>query len=80
MSELTASGYIEFVEVADTGKTKVWDVMSVSGGYRLAQIRWHGPWRQYTLRPEPQTIWNPGCLTDVTRFIENKMKQRRDRG
>lgn len=71
------SEYLVFTEVADTGKTKVWDVMSRSGGYRLAQIRWHGAWRQYVLRPEAQTIWNTGCLTDVQTFIRQQMAARK---
>jgi hypothetical protein len=71
------SEYLEFVEVKDTGKTKVWDVMSRSGGYRLAQIRWHGPWRQYTMRPELDTIWNVDCLADISGFIVEQMAARK---
>lgn len=71
------SEYLTFIEVHDTGKTKVWDVLSKSGGYRLAQVRWYGPWRQYTFRPEPNTIWNTACMETVTTFITLKMNERR---
>ena len=71
------SEYLDFIEVADTGKTKVWQVLSKRHGDVLALISWHGPWRQYTFRPHPNTIWNTGCLTDVQSFIRRQMEARR---
>lgn len=69
--------YLYFVEVADSGKTKTWDVLSVSGGYRLGQVKWFGRWRQYTFHPDTETVWNTTCLKDVTAFIEKQMLARR---
>ena len=68
--------YLDFAEIGDTGKTKVWEVLSRSGGYRLGRIKWHGPWRCYTFWPEPNTIWNNGCLTTVQQFIATRMAER----
>ena len=71
------SQYLEFVEVKDTGKTKVWQVLSKHHGDVLAVISWYGSWRQYTFRPNPNTIWNTGCLEDVNRFITLQMDARK---
>lgn len=73
------SQYLEFAEIVDTGKTKIFAVLSKSSGDRLATISWHGPWRQYTFKPEPKTIWNTGCLVDVNAFIDARMAERRQR-
>lgn len=69
--------YLRFIETADTGKTKVWDVLSRSRGNRLAVIKWHGPWRQYVMYPEHPTLWNVGCLSDIQSFITARMAERR---
>ncbi len=74
---LADSQYLVFREARATGKTKRWDVMSKTGGYRLAQIRWHGAWRQYCFYPEPTTVWNVGCLGDVQNFIDHQMALRK---
>lgn len=65
--------YIYFIEIADTGKTKVISVESRSGGYRLALIKWYPNWRQYVFEAEPNTVWNAGCLRDVESYIEGLM-------
>lgn len=71
------SEYLVFVEIWDTGKTKVWEVLSKSSRMVLAHISWHGPWRQYTFKPTEHTIWNTGCLTDIQTFIKEQMAARR---
>jgi hypothetical protein len=68
--------YLDFVLVRDTGKTKVYSVDSRSQGARLAILNWYGPWRQYTLSPEPDTVWNKTCLLDVINFIDKLMRER----
>jgi hypothetical protein len=77
MNLLQTSEYLDFIEVKDTGKTKVWDVRSRRSGYTLGIIKWYGPWRQYTFWPAPDTIWNQTCLGDVEAFIILKMHERR---
>jgi hypothetical protein len=70
------SEYLDFVMVHDTGKTKVYSVDSRSQGARLGLLKWYGPWRQYTLMPEPDTVWNKTCLLDITAFIDGLMRER----
>lgn len=51
-------------------KTNVWDVVSITHGNVLGQIRWYGPWRQYVFRPAQDTIWSKGCLEDIEKFLK----------
>ena len=72
------SEYIEFVEVADTGKTKVFEVRRL-GGATLGMVKWYGPWRQYTFFPAPITVWNNDCLKAIITFIFGLMEERKSR-
>jgi len=69
--------YIDFHEIAGTGKTKVISVDSRSGGYRLGLITWYSNWRQYVLEAEPHVVWNVGCLRDVESYMQELMNERR---
>ncbi len=71
------SKFLEFRLLRDTGKTKVFDVLSKRQGNRLATIGWYGPWRQYVLSPCLNTVWNGGCLKDVMDFMANLMAERK---
>lgn len=62
--------YFENVPMPPTRKTGVWNVRSVSSGYILGTIRWHGPWRQYTFWPAAQTLYNSDCLVAITEAVE----------
>ncbi len=70
------SEYITFVEVADTGKTKIFEVRSTSSGASLGMVKWYGPWRQYIFCPAVTTVWNIDCLQAVTEFIKRLMAER----
>lgn len=69
--------YLEFVETKDTGKTKVFNVVSTHGGALLAIISWYSPWRQYVMFPLRNTVWNPECLRTIIEFIDGLMEERR---
>jgi len=57
-----------------TGKTYVWDVLSQRGDI-LAQIKWYGPWRGYTLSGVlPNTVFNAECLSDIATFLASAPK------
>lgn len=57
--------------------TKVFGVFSKSQGDILAYISWYPSWRQYTLKPEPGTVWNPDCLDFISEFIKKLMAERK---
>lgn len=76
------SEYLRFDLLGDSpsGKTKRYDVVSKNHGTTLATIAWYGAWRQYVLYPQPSTIWNKGCLSDVAKFLEGLMDARKPKG
>ena len=71
------SQYLRFVLVRDTGKTLIYNVVSVSQDVPLGQVRWYGRWRQYVFEPIPNTIWNKDCLRELANFLDGLMKERR---
>ena len=71
------SKYLEFIEVKDTGKTKVWQIISKTSGFILGHIRWWGAWRQYCFFPSPETLFNIQCMQDIQNFIKQAMQERK---
>lgn len=71
--------YVRFVEGArsDSGKTATWLVLGRTNRNMLGNIRWYGPWRAYCFYPEPGTIFNEGCLTDIAAFCKTKTREHR---
>ncbi len=65
------SKYIEFVfrDGSVSGKTRIWEILSISSGCGLGLIKWNGSWRQYTLHPYEGTMWNHQCLAEVSEFL-----------
>lgn len=70
--------YLNFTEVPNVGgrKTKVWRVMSTSGNH-LGMIKWFGRWRCYCFFPNLDTVFNDGCLEDLTDFCRNETRAHR---
>jgi len=58
-------------------KTKVVIVRSAQHGNVLGLIRWFGRWRQYAFWPQPNTVFNPGCLAEINGTIRDLMGERR---
>ena len=57
-------------------KTEVWAVHTSSNDfYRLGEIKWFSAWRQYTFQPEPLSIFNSGCLDELTKFVSQLNKK-----
>ena len=73
----TASKYLSFELVHDTGKTKVYEISSKGHGFLLGTVKWYGRWRQYVIEPEPDTGWNKECLRDVALFLDTLMAERK---
>ena len=73
------SEYLAFHEnmPRERGKsTKVWDVVSKRHGDLLGRVQWFGRWRQYVFVPQPETLFNSGCLDDLREFIGEQMLDR----
>lgn len=73
---MAESKYLEFRVIRDTGKTKVVSVDSKRQGSQLGVISWYGPWRQYVIFPNDDTLWNKGCLEDVNAYIDSLVAER----
>lgn len=69
--------WVEFVELAPNPKTKVWDVVSKSGGESLGSVSWFGRWRKYAFFPNDETIYEPDCLRDIAQFCEDETLKHR---
>ena len=70
--------YMEFKQlpVHPHRKTSMWGCVGISGD-SLGTVKWFGRWRQYCFYPEPETIFNRGCLADVDHFIMQLMDERK---
>ncbi len=73
---MAESKYIEFYELADSGKTKIWDILSKRHGDILGKIKWYGAWRQYCFFPSPAVVFNKTCMEDIIDFIQEEMAYR----
>lgn len=71
------SKWIDFVQMHDSGKTRVWDVVTEDGGAVLGEVRWFGRWRKYSFFPKPDTIYEATCLRDVAAFMDAEMAARK---
>jgi hypothetical protein len=69
--------WIYFDIAGATNKTQKWDVVNKSSEEPLARIEWYPNWRQYVMFPEPNTVFNDGCLDTINAFIKrlNRDKQ-----
>jgi len=68
--------YLEFKEIPFNGKTKRFEIISVSSGDTLGRISWYSQWRQYTFSPSYPTVWNRDCLDAIINFINKLMNER----
>jgi hypothetical protein len=67
-------------EVKDKRVTKVFNVYAKDGDVLLGVIRWHGPWRKYCYFPEPKTVYEWVCMTDIGSFCKEETKYYNEKG
>lgn len=73
------SEYLKFVDVdAGARKTRVVEVRSERSNAHLGTIAWYSHWRQYTFSPQPETIFNTGCLEEIANELVRMTQQHRD--
>jgi len=51
-------------------KTSVWVCRNKRSNDKLGLVKWYAPWRQYCFCPEPYTVFNTGCMSDIQNFIK----------
>ena len=69
--------WIYFERAEEKVKTQIWDVINKSSEEPLARIEWYWPWRQYVIYPEPNTLYNDGCLETIIAFIKRLNKEKK---
>jgi hypothetical protein len=77
MSDLmiTNTKYLTFKKMKSHCK-KTYDVaIENKQGYYLGTISWHGPFRKYTFRPDSDTVWDKSCLNEITKYLDQLMKE-----
>lgn len=64
-------------------KTGIWfvygsgDAEGVAGA-SIGEVKWYGPWHQYTFWPMPTTVFHAGCLEDIAVFLHRLNDEHRD--
>ena len=63
--------WLEFIEIEQKPKTKVYSVMSKCSNDSLGQIRWYSRWRHYCFFPITgyKTVHSDSCLNEISEFI-----------
>lgn len=78
--EIMSETFIRFEKLQEVGdrKTSKWIVKTVAAGDILGIVKWHGPWRMYVFYPSSSTLFSASCMIDITNFIRERMKERKD--
>ena len=64
------AAYIKF-EISEevfNGKP-TYDCCNKRTGTGIAQIFWYKPWKKWTCRFNPDSVWSEDCLQDIRNFI-----------
>jgi len=78
-SRVVHKKWITFRLFEEKPKTEIWAVLTKGDKLVLGVIRWHGPWRSYAFFPKGGTLYEEDCLRDIADFIEEKMKEWRQK-
>jgi hypothetical protein len=78
MKMLKETQYLRFIDVEARLKTKIIAVVNIHHDEQIGSIKWFGKWRQYTLYPSDNSIWNKDCLNDVNSVITKLMEERKN--
>jgi hypothetical protein len=74
----------EFITIRffnDTGKTKIYEIVTKDDTKILGYIKWFGAWRCYAFYPEPHTVFETTCMKDIVEALsqlnnEHKLQQK----
>jgi len=62
--------YFYLILIDDTGKTSKWAIANNKGDFKLGEIKWYAPWRQYCFFPGNNVVFNKTCMLDILDFID----------
>lgn len=70
-THFASNPYLTFQDMTPDGRTtRVVEVIAVRDGALLGRIRWYGAWRQYVFAPEPDCVFNVGCLKTIQTNVQ----------
>mgnify|MGYP001382625929 FL=1 len=62
--------YITFEDSKEKFDGKpIYNCFSKRDRFCLAEVFWYKPWKQWTCRFNPNSVWSEDCLEDVRKFI-----------
>ncbi len=74
----TKGTWISFNLMEKKPKTDVWGVSTKDGDW-LGQIKWFGRWRTYSFFPWPNTVYEHKCMSEITEFMNELMRLRKEK-
>lgn len=72
--------WLEFqeLEMQPNKKTKTFLVWNKENDeVPIGEIKWYGPFRKYAFYPQPNTVYEPTCMQDITDFLNDLMDERK---
>ena len=72
---IVSAKWVDFVPTVPNKKTKVWFVYPTGTETSIGLIKWFGRWRKYSFFPEPGTVYEIDCLSDIAKFLEEATRQ-----
>jgi hypothetical protein len=71
--------YLEFKEMPNKfGKTRLFAVINTLAQIPLGVIKFHGAWRRYLFVPDPNTMFDPDCMDEISKFAREETNKWRD--
>lgn len=68
--------HIYMNELNTNKKTRHFEVTSKSSDGVLGIVKWFAPWRRYAFFPSVNCLFDAACLTSITEFLQELMKER----
>lgn len=69
--------WIHFIEIGDTGKTKVYNCYNTEQQSFLGHVKWYSGFRKYSFFPQPNIVFESQCLKDISLFLDQLMIERK---
>jgi len=62
--------FINFKEIRENPKTKVWSCCNNTHDTELGIVKWYPAWRRYCYFPTIPAAYSSDCLEDINSFIK----------
>ena len=64
--------------VPDNENTHFWEVINKKDGDPVAYIEWFKRWKKFCLFPYPDTVFEEICLGDISQFLIDRTKEKKN--